>query len=90
MPCITIASHPNKGDLKMRKIILTLIGSALFAASTVQIAAAAQHHRVPKADREALSEQSRNANAYAWPAPWEQPGWSRYQGGAISAPAGVN
>jgi hypothetical protein len=81
----------------MRKIILTLIGSALFAVSTVQIAAAAQHHRGAKADRAALSEQSRNAHAYVGPAPLVQPDWSRYdggsryyEGGAISAPAGVN
>ncbi len=74
----------------MRKIILTLIGSALFAASAAQIAAAADHHRMTHAHRAALSEQSRNAHAYAWPAPAVQPDWSRYEGGAISAPAGVN
>jgi len=30
----------------------------------------------------------RNSNAYAWPSPSAQPNWSRYEGGAISAPAG--
>ena len=33
------------------------------------------------------SEQFRNSNAYV-PAPWAQPGWSRYENGAMSAPAG--
>jgi hypothetical protein len=33
------------------------------------------------------SEPFRNSNAYA-PSPWAQPGWSRYEYGAGSAPAG--
>jgi hypothetical protein len=70
----------------MRKIILALIGSALFAASTVPIATAAEHHR--GAHRATVSEQARNANAYVWTAPSAQPDWSRYEGGAVSAPAG--
>lgn len=72
----------------MRKIILALIGSALFAASTAQIAAAAEHHRGTKAHRATVNEQARNANAYVWTAPSAQPDWSRYEGGAVSAPAG--
>jgi hypothetical protein len=73
----------------MRKTILTILGSALLAASTIQIAAAAEHHKVRKADRAPapVSEPFRDTNAY-WPAPLAQPGWSRYQNGAMSAPAG--
>jgi hypothetical protein len=72
----------------MRKIILTIIGSALFAASTVQIAAAAEHHRGRKADRAQApaSEQVRNANATY--APSIEPDWSYYQNRGYSAPAG--
>ncbi len=73
----------------MRKTILTVLGSALLAASTVQIAAAAEQYKVRKIHREPapISEQFRNSNAY-WPAPYAQPDWSRYQNGAESAPAG--
>jgi hypothetical protein len=73
----------------MRKTILTILGSALLAASTIQIAAAAEHHKVRKVDRAPapVSEPFRDTNAY-WPAPLAQPGWSRYQNGAMSAPAG--
>jgi hypothetical protein len=55
--------------MKMRKTLVTLLFSALVAASSVQIAAAAQqpvgHHRVHKAavSRTALTnEQFRNSN----------------------------
>jgi hypothetical protein len=72
----------------MQKIILKVLVSSLIAVSTVQIAAAAARHRAPKADRAAVNEQARNANAYIWAAPSVQPDWSRYEGGAISAPAG--
>jgi hypothetical protein len=73
----------------MRKTILTILGSALLAASTVQIAAAAEHHRVQEVERAPVpaSESFRNSNAYA-PSPWAQPDVSRYQYGAGSAPAG--
>ena len=73
----------------MRRTILTILGSALLAASTIQIAAAAEHHRVRKVDRAPppASEPFRNSNAYAWPAPTVEPDWSRYSGG-FSAPAG--
>jgi hypothetical protein len=74
----------------MRKTILTIVGAALLAASTVQIAAAAEHHKVRKLYREPApaSDTFRNSNAYyGWPAP-AQSDWSRYSGGAISAPAG--
>jgi hypothetical protein len=74
----------------MRKTILTIVGAALLAASTVQIAAAAEHHKVRKLYREPApaSDTFRNSNAYyGWSAPAESD-WSRYQNGALSAPAG--
>src|ERR1700682_5289619 len=79
----------EKRRFKMRRTILTILGSALLAASTIQIAAAAEHHRVRKAEHAPApaSEPFRNANAYA-PSPWAQPDVSRYQYGAGSAPAG--
>jgi hypothetical protein len=74
-------------EIKMRKTILTILGSALIAASATQMAAAAQSHRSHKADRAPLTtnEQFRDSNA-AWPA--AQPDWSRYSSGGLSAPAG--
>jgi hypothetical protein len=81
------AKRRKKMETTMRNTILTLLGASLMVASTVQIAAAAEHHRVHRAP---VSEQFRNSNAYAAPgnvniAP--QPDYSRYSGG-ISAPAG--
>jgi hypothetical protein len=72
----------------MRKTVLTILGSAVLAASVAQIATAAERHRGRNVDRAPapVSEPFRNANAYA--SPWAQPDWSRYQGGTISAPAG--
>ena len=77
----------------MRKTILTILGSAALAASLVQVAAAAERHHVRKAERAPVSQTYRNSNA--WVDPYAQPGWSyaepnwsRYEGGAISAPAG--
>jgi hypothetical protein len=74
----------------MRKTILTTLGAALLAASTVQIAAAAEHHKGRKVYRAPVpvSEDFRNSNAYAWPSRSVEPGWSRYENGAMSAPAG--
>jgi hypothetical protein len=73
--------------MTMRKTILTVLGSALIAASAAQMAAAAQPHRSHKADRAPVmtNEQFRDSNA-AWPA--AQPDWSRYSSGGLSAPAG--
>jgi hypothetical protein len=71
----------------MRKTILTILGSALIVAASVQFATAAQRHH-GKADRAVVSQQQRNTDAYAsWPAPAVQPDWYRYSGG-YSAPAG--
>jgi opacity protein-like surface antigen len=73
----------------MRKTILTILGSALIVATSVQFAAAAQRHH-GKADRAAATQQqSRGADAYAaWPAPAAQPDWSYRYSGGYSAPAG--
>jgi hypothetical protein len=74
----------------MRKTILTILGSALLTASTVQIAAAAEHHKAQKVYRAPapVTGEFRNSNAY-WPAQSVDPGWmSRYENGAESAPAG--
>lgn len=73
----------------MRKTILTVLGSALIVAASVQFATAAQRHH-GKTDRAvSRQQQTRNADAYAaWPAPAVQSDWaSRYSGG-YSAPAG--
>ena len=73
----------------MRKTMLTILGSALIVATSVQFAAAAQRHH-GKADRAvATQQQTRNSNAYAaWPAPAPQSDeMYRYSGG-FSAPAG--
>jgi hypothetical protein len=74
-------------EIKMKKTILIFVGSALIAASAMQMAAAAQQHRSHKADRAPVTtnEQFRDSNA-AWPA--AQPDWSRYSSGGLSAPAG--
>jgi hypothetical protein len=72
----------------MRKTMLTILGSALLVAASVQFATAAQRHH-GKADRAvATQQQTRNADAYAaWPAPAAQSDAYRYSGG-YSAPAG--
>ena len=83
---------PDPREIKMQKTILTILGSALLVASTVQFAAA-EHHKAHTAYRTPApeSETLRNSNAYnyARPTPWVQPDWSsRYENGAASAPAG--
>jgi hypothetical protein len=84
---ICFASERLNWEIKMRKTILTILGSALIAASAAPMASAAQPHRSHKADRAPVTtnEQFRNANA-AWPA--AEPDWSRYSSGGLSAPAG--
>jgi hypothetical protein len=77
----------------MRNTILTVLGSALIVATSVQFAAAAQRHHHPKSDRLVVREQPRNADAYAaWPAPTAQAGRygyaPSYYSGGYSAPAG--
>jgi hypothetical protein len=84
----------EKGEPQMRKTILTVLGSALIVATSVQFAAAAQrHHHYGKTDRVVVRQQPRNVDAYAaWPAPSVQPDWyshaPSYYSGGWSAPAG--
>ena len=75
----------------MRKAVQTILGALLIAASTVQIAAAAERHtrkvvRVPVP----TSQQFRNANnSLALPSAASAQYWSDYsEGHEISAPAG--
>jgi hypothetical protein len=73
--------HATKKETTMRKIILTLVGATLIAASFIQGAAAAGQH-AQKPDRATSGQQFRNAN--------NSTDWStapRYSGG-FSAPAG--
>jgi hypothetical protein len=83
----------------MRKMILTMLGSALLAGSFMQAAAASEHHHVRKAHRApvAATQTYRDSNAYLrrapapiWPAPSAQPDWSShgYMDEALSPPAG--
>jgi uncharacterized membrane protein len=70
-------------ETTMRKTILTVLVSALFAASASQTALAAEHHHAHKAGRVVAGEPFRNANnSVAAPVP---SGWP-YSG--YSAPAG--
>jgi hypothetical protein len=70
----------------MQKNFLTVVGATLIAATTVQMAAASEHHA--RKARATASEQFRNSNAYDAPAyVAAQPDLSRYSAG-ISAPAG--
>lgn len=73
----------------MKKTILTLLGSALIAATAVQTASAAERHRVHRVARAPaqLSEPIRNAND-SWQPLQAGTDLSRYQNGAYSAPAG--
>jgi hypothetical protein len=72
----------------MRKTILTILGAALMAASTVPMAAAGEHPHERKLHRAQWTAQFRNANNSVRRA--VQPGWySDYtEGHVISAPAG--
>jgi hypothetical protein len=85
----------------MRKTILTILGSALIVASTVQISAAAEQqnkHRTHRAPAP-VSQTFRDSNAYYAPtdpsfAPdyrWAQPDWSnhsRFEDVPAGPPAG--
>ena len=71
----------------MRKTILTILGSAALGASFVQLATATEHHHARKTDHAVVGQTLRASNA-AWGSSYAQPNWSRYEGGAISAPAG--
>jgi hypothetical protein len=70
----------------MRKTILTILGTAALSASFVQVAAAAERHHVRKVNRAPVTQTFRDSNA--WVDTYTQSNWSRFEGGAISAPAG--
>jgi hypothetical protein len=76
-----LAPRLGQWEKKMKTTILTIAGSALIALSTVQFAAASEHHH-----RANNSAQYRNTNASAAPAEWATSGYS--YGGGVSAPAG--
>ena len=63
----------------MRKLVLTVLASVLFAASTMQVAFASERHHVRKTGRTVATEQLRNANN-SLPAPaasyWPYSGYS--------------
>jgi hypothetical protein len=91
LTCGSLLPHDKaseKGRNTMRKTILTILGLALIAASAAQIAAAAEQkgRRADRVPPPPVSEPFRDANASTFPP--AQPYWSRYEGGAISAPAG--
>jgi hypothetical protein len=68
----------------MRKTILTSLVTALVAVSTVQAATATERHHARTSNRSAMSEQLRNANAYAGPA-YVQPDASSMAEGAMAS-----
>jgi hypothetical protein len=70
------------GRLKMKKTILTIVGSALIIFSAVQLASASEQHR--RAHHRA--SEFRDSNAFVSPA-YESAEGYRYTGG-WSAPAG--
>jgi hypothetical protein len=51
-------------EIKMRKTLVTILCSALIAASSIQAAAAAEHHHTRKASRKPVmvNDQHRNSN----------------------------
>jgi hypothetical protein len=74
----------------MRKIVLTILGALLIVGSTVQLAAATEHH-AHKSDhaRVHATQQFRNANDSFISPSVEQQDLSDYsEGHVISAPAG--
>ena len=67
----------------MRTTILTLLGVALMAAATFQVASARERHHVRRAERAPASSSQpvRGSNAELLPAPWGgEPDWHRYPG----------
>jgi hypothetical protein len=80
--------HLIHGETTMQRKFLTLLSASLIAASSVQMASAAERHHARKVDRAAASEQFRNANnAIPRTAPWgDQSDWrSNYTTGQILA-----
>ena len=73
------------------KTFVTILGSALIVAASVQFAAAAQRHHY-KSDRVVVRQQPNTINSYAaWPAPAQASSYGdgpSYYSGGYSAPAG--
>jgi hypothetical protein len=73
------------------KTFVTILGSALIVAASVQFAAAAQRHH-DKPDRVVVRQQPNTINSYAaWPAPAPASSYGyapSYYSGGYSAPAG--
>jgi hypothetical protein len=67
----------------MRTTILALLGVAVMATATIQLASARERHHVRKAERAPASNSlsTRSSNADLLPAPWGgEPDWHRYPG----------
>jgi hypothetical protein len=76
--CFAENSVPDE-ETTMRKTILTLLASAAFAASTMQVAVASERHHIRKAGHTVASEPFRNANnslPASAPSPWPYSGFS--------------
>lgn len=74
----------------MRKTIITIAGTVLIIASTVQMATAAEHHHLRKAAAHrpaAAAQQFRDANGYMVPQV-RSGGYSGYDGASGSGMAG--
>jgi hypothetical protein len=74
----------------MRKTVLTILGALLIVGSTVELAAAAEHHpRKLVREHVTASQQFRDANdSLAWPNAQPQDLSDYSEGHVISAPAG--
>ena len=66
----------------MRTAMLTLLGVALMAATTFQVASASERHHLRKAERAPASSSRsvRSSNADLWAAQRNEPDWHRYPG----------
>jgi hypothetical protein len=85
----TLVGPDAKRKQKMKKSAIVL-GSVIILMSSVQLAAAAPKHHQARADRTAVQQQQRNADAFAyWPdaRPYVYERSPAYTGG-YSAPAG--
>lgn len=75
----------------MKKTALTILGSALIAASLVQVASAGERHRAHRADRAPVTNNQpfRNSNAFFAPSYDRQPqaDTSQTYRGASASPA---
>jgi hypothetical protein len=79
-----------KKETRMRSIILTIVGAAVIAGSTTQVAFSMERHHVRSA-QQFNSERFRNANAYTVPSyvPATRPAYSG-EAGAWQAMTGFN